>query len=130
MLADGCFWHGRPTCYTRPKTNRAFWDKKREDNMARDRRVNRELRARGWQVIRIWEHALKKSPHACIARIRRALEGKPKNWKTEMLKAEPSLRDGPEAKRKPEKRKAESNVIRLHEPRVCVGSGGGVGLQA
>lgn len=72
VFVDGCFWHGCPKCYTRPKTNRAFWDKKREDNMARDRRVTRELRQRGWRVLRIWEHALKKSPHACIARVRRA----------------------------------------------------------
>lgn len=70
---DGCFWHGCPKCYTRPKTNRKFWDSKRETSMARDRRVARQLRARGWKVIRIWEHALKKSPQTCLARIRRAL---------------------------------------------------------
>jgi DNA mismatch endonuclease (patch repair protein) len=74
IFVDGCFWHGCPTCYTRPKSNRAFWDKKREDNMARDRRVTRQLRGRGWKVIRIWQHSLKKSPDACLNRIRRALE--------------------------------------------------------
>jgi DNA mismatch endonuclease, patch repair protein len=73
VFVDGCFWHGCPKCYTRPKTNQKFWDNKRETNMARDRRVARELRARGWKVIRIWEHALKKSPQACIARIRRKI---------------------------------------------------------
>jgi DNA mismatch endonuclease (patch repair protein) len=46
VFVDGCFWHGCPKCYTRPKTNRAFWDKKREDNMARDRRVTRQLPGR------------------------------------------------------------------------------------
>jgi DNA mismatch endonuclease (patch repair protein) len=74
VFVDGCFWHGCPKCYTRPKTNRAFWDKKREDNMARDRRVTRQLRGRGWKVIRIWQHSLKKSPNACLNRLRRALE--------------------------------------------------------
>lgn len=73
VFVDGCFWHGCPKCYTRPKTNRKFWDKKREDNMARDRRVARQLRVRGWKVIRIWEHTLRKSPTTCVARIRRAL---------------------------------------------------------
>ena len=73
IFVDGCFWHGCPKCYTRPKTNRKFWDNKREDNMARDRRVARQLRASGWKVLRIWEHALKKSPQACIARIRRKI---------------------------------------------------------
>jgi DNA mismatch endonuclease (patch repair protein) len=73
VFVDGCFWHGCPKCYTRPKTNRKFWDKKREDNMARDRRVNRQLRGQGWKVIRIWQHSLRKSPQTCLNRIRRAL---------------------------------------------------------
>jgi DNA mismatch endonuclease (patch repair protein) len=73
VFVDGCFWHGCPKCYTRPKTNRAFWDKKRTDNMARDKRVNRQLRRQGWKVIRIWQHFLQKSPQTCIKRIRRAL---------------------------------------------------------
>ena len=73
VFVDGCFWHGCPKCYTRPRTNRKFWDKKREDNMARDKRVNRQLRRQGWKVIRIWQHSLKKSPNACLNRIRRAL---------------------------------------------------------
>ncbi len=72
VFVDGCFWHGCPKCYTRPKTNRAFWDRKREDNMARDKRVNRQLRLQGWKVIRIWQHYLKKSPDACLNRIRQA----------------------------------------------------------
>ena len=41
--------------------------------MARDRRVNRQLRREGWKVIRIWQHFLKKSPNACLNRIRRAV---------------------------------------------------------
>ena len=73
VFVDECFWHGCPKCYTRPKTNRAFWDRKRETNMARDKRVTRQLRRKGWRVIRIWQHSLKKSPDACLNRIRRAL---------------------------------------------------------
>jgi DNA mismatch endonuclease (patch repair protein) len=73
VFVDGCFWHGCPKCYTRPKTNRKFWDKKREDNMARDKRVTRQLRHKGWKVIRIWQHSLKKSPDTCLNRVRRAL---------------------------------------------------------
>jgi DNA mismatch endonuclease (patch repair protein) len=76
VFVDGCFWHGCPKCYTRPKTNRKFWDKKRTDNMARDRRVNRQLRQQGWKVIRIWQHSLRKSPQTCLNRIRRALEAR------------------------------------------------------
>jgi hypothetical protein len=65
--------HISPECYTRPKTNRAFWDRKREQNMARDKRVNRQLRQQGRKVIRIWQHALQKSPQSCLNRIRRTL---------------------------------------------------------
>jgi DNA mismatch endonuclease (patch repair protein) len=73
IFVDGCFWHACPKCYKRPKTNRRFWDKKREYNICRDRRVNRQLRRQGWKVIRIWQHSLRKSPQNCLTRIRRAL---------------------------------------------------------
>ena len=61
------------SAHSSSNSNRAFWDKKREDNMARDKRVNRQLRREGWRVIRIWQHSLQKSPEACLSRIRRAL---------------------------------------------------------
>ena len=38
-----------------PKTNRDFWVPKIERNRARDQRSCAELRAMGWNVIRIWE---------------------------------------------------------------------------
>jgi very-short-patch-repair endonuclease len=41
--------------------------------MARDKRVNRQLRQQGWKVIRIWQHTLQKSPSVCLTCIRRAL---------------------------------------------------------
>ena len=61
-------WHISPKC-----SNRAFWDRKRETNIARDRRVTRQLRGRGWKVIRTWQHALQKSPAACLNRIHSSL---------------------------------------------------------
>ena len=73
VFVDGCFWHGCAKCCTRPKTNRKFWDKKLADNMARDQRVNRQLRRQGWKVIRIWQHSLQKCPATCLNRLRRAL---------------------------------------------------------
>ncbi|HXI71898.1 MAG TPA: very short patch repair endonuclease [Verrucomicrobiae bacterium] len=58
LFVDGCFWHGCPRCYKRPKSNRKFWDAKAVRNQIRDRRVNRVLRQSGWLVLRIWEHDL------------------------------------------------------------------------
>jgi DNA mismatch endonuclease (patch repair protein) len=73
VFVDGCFWHGCAKCYTRPKTNRKFWDKKRADNMARDKRVNLELRRKEWKVVRLWEHSLSNKPDLALRRVVRAL---------------------------------------------------------
>lgn len=32
VFVDGCFWHGCPIHYTRPKSRRAFWDAKIAEN--------------------------------------------------------------------------------------------------
>ena len=58
LFVDGCFWHGCPRHATWPKTRAAFWRKKIQGNKARDREVNRLLRAKGWTVLRVWEHDL------------------------------------------------------------------------
>jgi len=58
VFVDGCFWHGCPIHGTKPKNNAAFWRKKIATNQARDRLVTRTLRAKGWRVLRIWEHEL------------------------------------------------------------------------
>ena len=43
-------------------------------NRTRDRRVNRALLAKGWRVIRCWEHDLTaRNTGRCVKRIARAL---------------------------------------------------------
>jgi DNA mismatch endonuclease (patch repair protein) len=70
---DGCFWHGCPKHATWPKTNAAFWRRKIETNRARDRKVSRLLRAKGWRVIRLWEHELaRKNLSHLLHRLRHA----------------------------------------------------------
>jgi DNA mismatch endonuclease, patch repair protein len=71
--AGGSSRLNHPKCHTRPKTTRVFWDRKREENMARDKRVTRQLRREGWKVIRIWQHSLQKSPASRLTRLHRAL---------------------------------------------------------
>ncbi len=74
VFVDGCFWHGCPRHGTWPKQNAAFWRKKILRNRARDREVGRELRARDWRVLRIWQHALRvRDEAALVRRLRRAL---------------------------------------------------------
>lgn len=72
VFVDGCFWHGCPRCYKRPKSNQKFWDAKIAANRKRDRLVNRELRRLGWRVVRVWQHQLDSSARVA-GRIRRAL---------------------------------------------------------
>jgi DNA mismatch endonuclease (patch repair protein) len=73
VFVDGCFWHGCPTCYREPKTEIAYWSKKLQANLARDRTVDKRLSDLGWAVIRIWEHALREDPDGCTTRVQTAL---------------------------------------------------------
>ncbi len=72
VFVDGCFWHACPRHANLPAGNRAFWRKKFTANKTRDRLVTRELRRRGWRVVRIWEHDLRTPPRV-LMRIRGAL---------------------------------------------------------
>src|SRR5271167_2878563 len=74
VFVDGCFWHGCPKHATQPAINRAFWKKKFARNKARDQIVNRTLRQRGWKVLRIWQHELKRKNEPRLRdRIQKAL---------------------------------------------------------
>jgi DNA mismatch endonuclease (patch repair protein) len=60
VFVHGCFWH-RHHCSRggMPSSNVAFWRKKLEGNVARDRRVRKSLRRMGWQAVVVWECQLK-----------------------------------------------------------------------
>lgn len=57
VLVHGCFWHrhyGCPFSYM-PKTRQAFWKRKFQDNVLRDRANLSRLKEMGWRVFVIWE---------------------------------------------------------------------------
>lgn len=56
IFVDGCFWHDCEVHGRRPKTNAEYWRSKVVSNRRRDCETNRELQARGWTVLRFWEH--------------------------------------------------------------------------
>ena len=58
VFVDGCFWHGCPKHYRKPKSNRRYWLPKIRKNMARDRKVSSALKNAGWKAIRIWGHEI------------------------------------------------------------------------
>jgi DNA mismatch endonuclease (patch repair protein) len=67
VFVHGCFWHFH-TCKRLPKSNRAFWRSKFLSNKSRDRRVVRELKRSGWNVLTVWE-CWKKRPEYLRSRI-------------------------------------------------------------
>lgn len=73
LFVDGCFWHGCPTCYSRPKRNASFWEKKISSNRSRDARVGRILRKKGWTVLRVWECGIRKTANSVLRRIKIAV---------------------------------------------------------
>jgi DNA mismatch endonuclease (patch repair protein) len=61
VFVHGCFWHRHSRCkyaYT-PKSKVDFWNKKFEENVARDNRIFQHLENLGWKVLIIWECEIK-----------------------------------------------------------------------
>lgn len=76
VFIDGCFWHKCPEHCRLPSSNVAYWVNKIDGNAKRDRHVTRELRKKGWIVIRFWEHDLKggRSLSQKFARLKKAIQ--------------------------------------------------------
>lgn len=60
IFVHGCFWHMH-RCRRPPKSRVGYWNAKFEENKKRDRRVRRQLRALGWDVLVVWECWTKQS---------------------------------------------------------------------
>ena len=73
VFVHGCFWHGHKGCPTShiPETNTEFWKAKITRNQERDQEVWRQLEAKGWSVIIVWECQLNKAAQdETIGRVR------------------------------------------------------------
>lgn len=62
IFVDSEFWHGKDweTRKNDHKTNKAFWHKKIERNIERDKQVNAELLKKGWSILRFWGKEIEK----------------------------------------------------------------------
>lgn len=69
IFVDSCFWHGCPKHYGAPSTKIIFWKKKLEQNKKRDKGVNLHYKKTNWQIIRIWEHEIKRSLKTVVLKI-------------------------------------------------------------
>lgn len=82
VFVDGDFWHGNAH-HRRGlarledlfPNNTEFWVAKIRRTMERDREVTVELRAGGWQVIRLWEEDVLEAPREAANAVERVLRG-------------------------------------------------------
>ena len=53
----GCFWHQHPNCRlaSLPKTRKKFWKEKLAGNVLRDKKNDRLLKRKGWNLIVVRE---------------------------------------------------------------------------
>ncbi|USK48023.1 very short patch repair endonuclease [Bacillus sp. CMF12] len=60
IFIDSCFWHFCPIHGRMPKSNIDFWKKKLERNQERDKEHTQYYMQKGWHILRIWEHEIRK----------------------------------------------------------------------
>lgn len=68
VFVNGCFWHAHEGCrYFRvPSSRPDFWKAKLSANRERDSAVIARLQQRGWNVVTVWECALRLDPAAAV----------------------------------------------------------------
>ena len=68
VFVDGEFWHGYDWINKkdRIKRNKAYWTEKIEENIARDNRNDKELKAMGWIPVHFWSKEVIKDPEGCV----------------------------------------------------------------
>ncbi len=59
VFLNGCFWHKCPKHYVAPKSDKKYWLSKIKNNLKRDKKNTKLLKAKGYNVIKIWEHQVK-----------------------------------------------------------------------
>ncbi|GIW63518.1 MAG: very short patch repair endonuclease [Patescibacteria group bacterium] len=79
IFIDGDFWHGYRFSKLKQRLSRKYWLAKIERNIERDKLYRKELKSKGWKILRVWEHELLKKPDKAIDKIVAFLSGKRKN---------------------------------------------------
>ena len=76
IFCDSDFWHGYNWKLAKKniKSNREFWHNKIEQNMKRDKDVNKYLRKSGWIVLRFWGHDIDKNLDKCVSKIEKVVK--------------------------------------------------------
>lgn len=93
VFVDGAFWHGHPSRH-RPGRSGQYWDDKIAANVARDRRIDRELQELGWTVLRVWDFEVRDNIDEVVATVAstltsrlRALDARRSQWRASLVGA-------------------------------------------
>jgi DNA mismatch endonuclease (patch repair protein) len=84
VFVDGDYWHGRllieegrsavaKRLARLPAESRKYWMMKFTKRVERDQEMSRELRQRGWRVLRFWESDVKRDVGRFVERVERAV---------------------------------------------------------
>jgi len=76
IFIDGAFWHGYNWDVYKRKihSNTDFWFAKIEENIRRDKLVNQYLLAKGYTVMRFWDHEIFKELPKCLNQVQLYIE--------------------------------------------------------
>lgn len=69
VFIDGDFWHGYQFSKLKKRLPKKYWLAKIERNIKRDRKNRAQLRKEGWEVLRVWEHDIRKNLNKSINKI-------------------------------------------------------------
>ena len=71
IFVDGEFWHGQDweNKKHKLKRNKEYWVEKIEENISRDQKVDRELRAMDWEPVHFWSKEVEKNLEECVSAI-------------------------------------------------------------
>ena len=83
VFIDGCFWHGCPLHYARPRSRHEFWSIKLAENIHRDYRQSDALHSAGWSVVRLWEHEVILDLARATDRVAQSLKRSNRLWKAQ-----------------------------------------------
>lgn len=102
VSVDGCFWHGCPAHYSRPRSREAFWSEKLSANTERDSRLTLRMESMGWIVVRVWEHEVYTQLGEVVEIVRQATQGVPppaeRDWR--VVRVVPAPEEGEDWERR------------------------------
>ncbi|MCF7908169.1 MAG: very short patch repair endonuclease [Candidatus Omnitrophica bacterium] len=83
VFLDSDFWHGWQYSRWKHLLKNDFWKTKIEKNRLRDKKTTLFLKRKGWIVVRLWEHLIKRDINIQVDKVIHALEKVIKNGKKE-----------------------------------------------